>query len=81
MISIPPGLPHVFNLEGRYYWRDGRQTQTIPPRQLRKILVERGLLQFESQVPEDASIEDLDHQQLCTYGDAYIAALNLPEDH
>ena len=81
VISIPAGLPHVFNLDGRYYWRDGRQTQTIPPRQLRKLLVERGLLQFESQVPEDASIEDLDPQQLGTYSDAYIAALNLPEDH
>jgi ATP-dependent DNA helicase RecG len=43
--------------------------------------VERGLLQFESQVPEDASIEDLDPRQLGIYGDAYIAALNLPEDH
>ncbi len=80
-ISVPQGLPHVFNFEGRYYWRKGRQTQTIPPRQLRKLLVERGLLQFESQIPEDASYRDLDTQQLEAYADAYIAALNLPEDH
>jgi ATP-dependent DNA helicase RecG len=45
------------------------------------LLVERGLLQFEAQVPEDASFWDLDAQQLEAYADAYIAALNLPEDH
>jgi len=80
-IGVPQGLPHVFNLEGSYYWREGKQTQPMPPRQLRKLLVERGLLQFESQVPDDASFQDLDPQQLESYAEAYTAALNLPEDH
>lgn len=80
-ISVPQGLPNAYCLDGRYYWREGRRTKPIPPRQLRKLLVERGLLKFESQVPEDASFKDLDPQQLDIYADAYIAALNLPEDH
>ena len=80
-ISVPQGLPHVYNLEGRYYWRAGRLTEPIPPRHLRRLLVERGLLQFESQVPEDASFRDLDSKQLAAYGEAYRAALHLPDDH
>lgn len=80
-ISVPQGLPHVFNLDGRYFWREGRQTSTIPPRKLRRLLVERGQLQFESQVPEDASMQDLDAGQLADYADEYNAALNLPEGH
>jgi ATP-dependent DNA helicase RecG len=80
-IKIPQGLPHVFNLEGHYYRRAGRQTRTIPADKLRRLLVERGLLQFESQVPEDANLGDLDPQQLEAYASAYTSALNLPGDH
>ena len=80
-VSVPQGLPHVYNLEGRYYGREGRQTSTIGPSRLRKLFLERGLLQFESQVPEDASLADLDPQQLAAYYQSYSTALNLPEDH
>ncbi|HUV27289.1 MAG TPA: ATP-binding protein [Anaerolineales bacterium] len=80
-IIVPQGLPHVFNIEGRYYWREGRHTNPIPARQLRQLLVERGSLQFESQVPADASYEDLDPQQLEAYAEYYCSAMNLPEDH
>jgi ATP-dependent DNA helicase RecG len=80
-ISVPQGLPHVYNFEGRYFWREGRHTEPIPARQLRQLLVERGMLQFESQLPADASYQDLDPQQLAAYTDAYFAALNYPEDY
>lgn len=78
-ISVPQGLPHVFSLEGRYYWREGRRTNPIPPRKLRQLLVERGMLQFESLVPADARFQDLDQQQVSSYAAAYYAALNLPD--
>jgi ATP-dependent DNA helicase RecG len=78
-ITIPQGMPHVFNLEGAYFQREGRLTRPIPPRRLRQLLVERGALQFESLVPEDARVQDLDPEQVNAYGDAYYAALNLPE--
>jgi ATP-dependent DNA helicase RecG len=80
-VSVPQGLPHVYNLEGRYYGREGRQTSTIGPSRLRKLFLERGLLQFESQVPDDASLADLDPQQLAAYYQSYSTALNLPDDH
>jgi len=29
-ISVPQGLPHVYNFEGRYFWREDRHTEPIP---------------------------------------------------
>lgn len=73
-ISVPPGLPNVYSLEGRYLWREGVQTNPLPARRLRQLLVERGVIQFESQIPHQASLEDLDFQKVAEY----IEALNLP---
>jgi len=75
-ISVPPGLPHAFNLEGRYLVRKGARTVSLPPTQLRALMIKRGALQFEAQIPEGASIEDLDVDQV----EAYKETLNLPPD-
>ena len=56
-ITIPSGLPHVYSLEGRYLGREGLQTNPLPPRRLRQLLVERGVVQFESQVPAGAALD------------------------
>ncbi len=73
-VSVPDGLPHVYNLDGRYLWREAAQTNPIPARQLRRLLLQRGLVQFESQVPPGASLEDLDPEKV----QAYLAATDLP---
>lgn len=73
-ITIPGGLPSVYNLEGRYLWREGRQNNPIPPRRLRQILLERGAVQFETQLPPEVTLDDLDPVQI----QAYIERLNLP---
>lgn len=72
VITVPPGLPHVFSLEGRYLGRDGTQTNPLPARRLRQLLLERGVVQFESRCPPDASLEDLDLEQV----EAYRQVLN-----
>jgi ATP-dependent DNA helicase RecG len=74
LVTVPPGLPHVYNLEGRYLGREGAQTNPLPARRLRQLLLERGAVQFESQSPPDATLDDLDPQQVA----AYLAALQLP---
>jgi ATP-dependent DNA helicase RecG len=73
-ISVPSGLPHVYNLEGRFLGREGRQTNPLSARQLRQLLLERGVVQFESQVPPGAKFDDLDPVQV----EAYLEALHLP---
>ncbi len=75
LVSVPDGLPHAYNLQGRYLTRAGRQNEPIPARQLRELLVARGVLQFESRVPPDAGLDDLDEAQIS----AYMQELNRPE--
>jgi ATP-dependent DNA helicase RecG len=76
VICVPPGLPHIYSLEGRFLGREGSQTNPLPARRLRQLLLERGVIQFESRVPTDAAIEDLDPAQIS----AYLQALNLPSE-
>jgi ATP-dependent DNA helicase RecG len=74
VVVVPPGLPHVYSLEGRFLGREGSQTNPLPARRLRHLLLERGVIQFESRVPPDIDIEELDPDQVT----AYVRALNLP---
>jgi ATP-dependent DNA helicase RecG len=73
-IAVPAGLPNVYSVEGRYLWREGAQTNPIPARRLRQLLLERGALQFESRLPPGATLDNLDPRQI----GAYVSALNLP---
>lgn len=73
-VVVPEGLPHVYALEGRYLGRDGAQTNAIPARNLRRLLVERGTVHFESLVPPGASMHDLDSDAI----EVYLARLDLP---
>lgn len=75
-VTVPPGLPHVYSLEGRYLERTGKRETPLPARKLRALLVERGVIQFESRIPPDASLNDLDFEQVLTY----LEALGLPKD-
>jgi ATP-dependent DNA helicase RecG len=75
IISVPDGLPNVYNIKGRYLRREGRYTSPFPARDLRGLLVARGVLQFESRVPPDAGLDDLDEAQI----EAYIRQLKRPE--
>ncbi len=75
-VTVPPGLPHAFNLEGRYLVREGERTEPLLPPQLRQLMIRRGALQFETHIPDEASVEDLDFDQVSAYKDA----LDLPPD-
>jgi len=75
VISIPDGLPNVYNIQGRYLRREGRYNSPFSARSLRELLVARGVLQFESRVPPDASLDDLDQAQI----EGYIQQLRRPE--
>lgn len=71
-ILVPAGLPHVYSLDGSYLGREGRQTNPIPARRLRQLLIERGSIQFETRLVEDATLDDLDSAAV----EAYQAALS-----
>jgi ATP-dependent DNA helicase RecG len=73
-VVVPAGLPNVYSLDGRYFGREGAQTNPLSARRLRQLLVERGVVQFETLVPPTASLEDLDAQKV----EAYLSGLDLP---
>ncbi|GAB4578939.1 MAG: ATP-binding protein [Anaerolineales bacterium] len=73
-VLIPTGLPHVYSLDGRYLGRDRRYTNPLPARKLRQLLLERGIVHFESRVPQGATLDDLDFDQVS----AYLEQLTLP---
>jgi len=73
-VLIPAGLPHVYNLDGRYLGREGVQTNPLPARRLRELLLERGIVHFETQTPPGAILDDLDAEKV----EVYIRALDLP---
>ena len=70
-ITVPPGLPHVYSLRGKYLVRDGARNRPLAPRQLRRLLMERGAVSFEALVPDDARLEDLDWER----AESYLAGL------
>jgi ATP-dependent DNA helicase RecG len=72
-VTVPAGLPNVYSLDGSYLGRDGRQTNPLSARRLRQLLIERGAIQLETNIPPEATLEDLDQQQI----DAYLDRLNL----
>ena len=73
-VSVPSGLPNVYSLDGSYLGREGRQTNPLPARRLRQLLMERGAVQFESLVPPGAELSDLDPDQV----NNYLDMLNMP---
>lgn len=75
MINVPSGLPHVYSLDGRFFGREGTQTNPMPPRQLYKLFHQRGTFQFESRVIPEASLTDLDEDKVISY--AHISG-NVP---
>lgn len=76
LVSVPPGLPQVYCLEGRYFGRQGTQTNPLTGRRLRALLMERGVIQFEDHVPGQATLDDLDQSKV----DEYLKITSLSGD-
>src|SRR5262249_55972993 len=69
--DIPRGLPHVYSLDGRYLYREGAENTALKPRDIRRLLIERGEASFETEIVRSASMDDLDWDSV----KAYVAAL------
>lgn len=73
-VTVPPGLPHVFAVEGRYLFRDGDANRPLSPRELRRLLIERGDLSYEEEIAHGATLDDLDWPQVELYARRLAAA-------
>lgn len=79
-IGIPEGLPHVYSLDGRYLGRDGAHSSPLPARQLRQLLLARGVVQFESLSPPGATLDDMDLKKAVGYIESIGLGDEAPED-
>ena len=70
-IVVPPGLPNVYSFRGKYLIRDNARNRPLAPRQLRRLMMERGAVSFEALVPDGARLEDLDWEK----AEGYLSGL------
>ncbi len=75
-VTVPPGLPHVYSLDGTYLSREGAENLPLSPRALRRLMMDRGELRWEAQTPDGASLDDLDWEAVA----AYVTRLEMLSD-
>jgi len=67
VVEVPPGLPHVYSLDGRYLTRSGAQNRLLTTTELSALLLERGEAGFEARPAPGATLDDLDPAQVANY--------------
>lgn len=67
LIHVPPGLPKVHAVRGKFYARSGTRNRVLTQRQLRQLMFERGDAAFESLTPPNATLDDLDDAKVSRY--------------
>jgi ATP-dependent DNA helicase RecG len=66
-VTIPPGLPNVYHLEGTYLCREDTRNHALSPRALRRLKMERGELSWEAQIPNESTCDDLHWDAVSEY--------------
>jgi len=76
--EVPPGLPHVFSLNGRYLVRagNGNHNRLLTAGELSSLLLERSEAGFEARPAPGATLDDLDPAQVEDYANVLGPAGN-----
>jgi ATP-dependent DNA helicase RecG len=72
-VEVPPGLPHVYSVDGRYLIRENDANQPLPPGRLRRLMLVRGELTFEDAIIPEATAADLDWKAAEAYAASFGA--------
>lgn len=67
MVQVPPGLPHIYSLQGVYLTRTAAQNRPLTTPELRQLLLARGDAGYESTIVAGATLADFDPQQIERY--------------
>jgi ATP-dependent DNA helicase RecG len=65
--TVPDGLPHVYDLDGRYLGRAGTQNRPLGADALKRLLIERGQINYETLPVRGAAFADLDMDKVGRY--------------
>lgn len=69
VISVPPGLPHVYSVRGVFWTRMAAQNRPLTTEELRRLLLQRdpGSAGFEASAVPGARLDDLDAARVRAY--------------
>ena len=67
LAHIPPGMPNVYSLDGRYLVRTDGENVPLKPVALRRLIFERSATHFETEITEGAKLDDLDWDKVEAY--------------
>lgn len=73
VMQVPPGLPHIYSLQGQYLTRRLGQNRPIPAAELRRLLLERDESGFERQPVNEATVADFEAATIERYLDRIAA--------
>lgn len=67
VVQIPSGMPHIYAYKGRYLKR--RHTRNVPlkPSSLRRLMIQRGEMDFEIGIAHNATLDDIDWDRASGY--------------
>lgn len=74
---IPRGMPHVYAIDGRYLYREGVENTALKPRDIRRLMMERGETSFEIEIVRGATLDDIDWDK----AEAYVDGLAVGNDN
>ncbi len=74
IVQVPPGLPHIYSLQGLYLTRSATQNRPMTTAELRRLLLERNDSGFERLPVNGATLADFDQQPIQRYLDRIAAA-------
>jgi ATP-dependent DNA helicase RecG len=66
-VRVPAGLPHVYATDGRYLVRDGAQNRPMQANEIHQLMMRRGTVPFETNVPPGVTLDDLDWERVRQY--------------
>jgi ATP-dependent DNA helicase RecG len=67
LLSVPPGLAHVYSLHGKYLQRQGAINQPLSVEALRRLLSDRGEVSWDRLIPPGAALDELDQHKIQDY--------------
>ncbi|MEL6402900.1 MAG: ATP-binding protein [Chloroflexota bacterium] len=65
--QIPSGMPHVYAHQGRYVRRHGAKNIPLKPTSLRRLMINRGEMNFEVGIAQNATLNDINWDEAEAY--------------
>ncbi len=67
VVQIPAGMPNVYSYNGRYLHRQSTDNLPLKPVDLRRLILERGEISFETEIASGTVLSDVDWDKARAY--------------